>query len=162
MQITEVRVFPVGEDKLKAYASIVLDECFIINDLKVIQGKRGLFISMPSRRRKRGGYRDVAHPLNNETRQMIEDRILEEYQVSLESGAGAAAPEEALLEDPPREEEGRQDLAVVGPPLAAAASNAGGAPQEPAEGAPIAEEGEERSLEEIEELHLRDSFWSVS
>src|SRR5262249_35233429 len=88
MQITEGRGFPVDEGKLKAYASIVVDACFIVNDLKVIEGKRGLFISMPSRRRKRGGYRDVAHPLNNETRRMIEEQVLAEYQRAL--GAAAA------------------------------------------------------------------------
>ena len=92
MQITEVRVFPVDEEKLKAYASIVLDACFIINDLKIIEGKRGLFISMPSRRRKRGGYRDVAHPLNNETRRMIEECVLAEYQRALGEAGAAAAP----------------------------------------------------------------------
>ena len=91
MQITEVRVFPVDEEKLKAYASIVLDACFIVNDLKVIEGKRGLFISMPSRRRKRGGYRDVAHPLNNETRRMIEEQVLAEYQRALGSAAAGVA-----------------------------------------------------------------------
>ena len=91
MQSTEVRVFPVDEEKLKAYASIVLDACFIVNDLKVIEGKRGLFISMPSRRRKRGGYRDVAHPLNNETRRMIEEKIIAEYHKVLTEGGSPKA-----------------------------------------------------------------------
>jgi stage V sporulation protein G len=151
MQITEVRVFPVDEEKLKAYASIVLDACFIVNDLKVIEGKRGLFISMPSRRRKRGGYRDVAHPLNNETRRMIEESVLAEYQRALgEAAAGARlAPRDD--EDLP-DEEGWHEPAVE---PAAAAQVASPVPPPPAEGA-------RSSLEEVEQIHLRDSFWSVT
>jgi stage V sporulation protein G len=73
-------VFPVEEEKLKAYVSIVLDDCFLVSDLKVIQGPNGLFISMPSKRKKNGEFKDVAHPLNRETREMMEKRILGEYQ----------------------------------------------------------------------------------
>ena len=79
MNITQVKVFPVSEEKLKAYVSIVLDECFLVSDLKVIQGPNGLFISMPSKRKKNGEFKDVAHPLNRETREKMEKRILEEY-----------------------------------------------------------------------------------
>jgi len=79
MNITQVKVFPVNEEKLKAYVSIVLDECFLVSDLKVIQGPNGLFISMPSKRKKNGEFKDVAHPLNRETRERMERRILEEY-----------------------------------------------------------------------------------
>ncbi len=80
MNITQVKVFPVSEEKLKAYVSIVLDECFLVSDLKVIQGPNGLFISMPSKRKKNGEFKDVAHPLNRETRELMEKRILEEYE----------------------------------------------------------------------------------
>ena len=80
MNITQVKVFPVSEEKLKAYVSIVLDDCFLVSDLKVIQGPNGLFISMPSKRKKNGEFKDVAHPLNRETREMMERRILEEYE----------------------------------------------------------------------------------
>ncbi|HEY4229005.1 MAG TPA: septation regulator SpoVG [Thermoanaerobaculia bacterium] len=79
MNITQVKVFPVNEEKLKAYVSIVLDECFLVSDLKVIQGPNGLFISMPSKRKKNGEFKDVAHPLNRETRELMEKRILLEY-----------------------------------------------------------------------------------
>ena len=79
MNITQVKVFPVTEEKLKAYVSIVLDDCFLVSDLKVIQGPNGLFISMPSKRKKNGEFKDVAHPLNRETRERMEKRILEEY-----------------------------------------------------------------------------------
>jgi len=80
VEITEVRVYPVREEKLKAFVSIVLDRCFMVNDIKVIQGKDGLFISMPSRRKKNGEFKDVAHPLNQETRSWVERRILGEYR----------------------------------------------------------------------------------
>jgi stage V sporulation protein G len=80
MNITDVRVFPVGEEKLKAFASIIFDDCFVVSDIKVIQGDHGLFVSMPSKRRKNGTFRDIAHPLNSETRKMIESRILEKYR----------------------------------------------------------------------------------
>jgi len=79
MEVTEVRVFPVEEDRLKAYVAITFDNCFVVRDLKVISGNNGLFVAMPSKKRKDGTYRDTAHPLNNETRQMIESRVLEEY-----------------------------------------------------------------------------------
>ncbi len=80
MEITEVKVFPIQEEKLRAFVSIVIDRCFMVNDIKVIQGRDGLFISMPSRRKKNGDFKDIAHPLNNETRRMIEERILTEYE----------------------------------------------------------------------------------
>ena len=83
MQITEVKVFPVNEDRLKAYATITFDNCFIIRDLKVINGNNGLFIAMPSKKRKDGTYRDTAHPLNNETRNMIQKDILEKYDEAM-------------------------------------------------------------------------------
>jgi stage V sporulation protein G len=79
MEITEVRISPVEEEKLKAYVSITLDNCFVIRDIKVINGNNGLFISMPSKKRKDGTFKDVAHPLNNDTRKMIEERVLREY-----------------------------------------------------------------------------------
>jgi stage V sporulation protein G len=66
MEVTEVRVFPVDEEKLKAYVTITIDNCFVIRDLKVIQGNNGLFVAMPSKKRKDGTFRDTAHPLNNE------------------------------------------------------------------------------------------------
>ncbi|HOM29624.1 MAG TPA: septation regulator SpoVG [Deltaproteobacteria bacterium] len=81
MEITEVKVFPVKDnDKLKAYASIVFDDCFVIRDLRVISGTTGLFVAMPSRKRKDGSFRDTAHPLNMETRDKIEKSILETYK----------------------------------------------------------------------------------
>ena len=83
MDVTEVRVFPVDEDKLRAYVTITFDHCFVVRDLKIIRGNTGLFVSMPSKRRKDGTYKDIAHPLNNETRRMIEEKIIAEYEKML-------------------------------------------------------------------------------
>jgi stage V sporulation protein G len=80
MEVTEVRVFPVDEEKLKAYVTITIDHCFVVRDLKVIKGNNGLFVAMPSKKRKDGTFRDTAHPLNNETREMIESKVLTEYE----------------------------------------------------------------------------------
>lgn len=98
MKITEVKVYPANEGKLKAYATMVIDDCFIIRDLKVIQSDLGMFVSMPSRRKKDGSFKDVAHPLNQETRQMIEARIIEEFnKVGL--GLGTTITPAAALEE---------------------------------------------------------------
>lgn len=86
MEVTEVRVFPVEEDRLKAYATITFDSCFLVRDLKIIMGHKGLFVAMPSKKRKDGTYQDTAHPLNRETRQMIEDQVLGEYHRMLTAG----------------------------------------------------------------------------
>lgn len=86
MEITEVRVFPVNEEKLKAYVTITIDNCFVVRDLKVIHGTGGLFIAMPAKRRKDGSFKDIAHPLNADTRDMMERAILEEYERELGRG----------------------------------------------------------------------------
>ena len=83
MDITEVKVFPVDEDKLKAYITIVLDNCFVVRDLKIISGTAGLFVAMPSKRRKDGTFKDIAHPLNQTTRAAMEKRILDAYLAEL-------------------------------------------------------------------------------
>jgi stage V sporulation protein G len=87
MEITEVKVYPTKESgRLKAYATIVFDNDFIIRDLKIIEGNKGNFVSMPSRRRKDGTFRDIVHPLNSDTRTKIENAIIQEYKRLLESG----------------------------------------------------------------------------
>jgi stage V sporulation protein G len=80
MEITDVKVIPVNDKRVKAYASIVFDNCFIVRDLKVIQSENKVFVAMPSKKMKDGTYRDTVHPLNAETRQKIESRILKEYE----------------------------------------------------------------------------------
>jgi len=88
MEITEVKVFPVEEEKLKAYVTIVLDNCFVIRDLKVISGGAGLFVAMPSKRRKDGTFKDIAHPLNQATRTLVEKTVLEAYLAELKNNGG--------------------------------------------------------------------------
>jgi stage V sporulation protein G len=97
VEITEVRVFPVDEDKLKAFASIVIDDVFLISDIKIIDGKHGRFLSMPSTRRKNGTFRDIAHPLNNETRRLIEDKVFRRYEEVLAAERGAPSEVQPVL-----------------------------------------------------------------
>jgi stage V sporulation protein G len=225
MEITEVKVFPIQEEKLKAFVSVVFDQCFMVNDIKIIQGRDGLFISMPSRKKKNGEFKDVAHPLNNETRRMIEDKVLGEYERVLaergeqlpapahhlaESAATAAGPATAAVSADSAAAEGPgaavapaavgapvvpvAPLAAVAPvdgravpapppvvaaafraadaagPAAAPGSLAGhegaeagdGAGAAAAQAAPAPAKPPEKTMEEIEEMHLRDSFWTVT
>lgn len=85
MQITDVRIRKLAkEGKMKAIVSITLDDEFVVHDIKVIEGEKGLFIAMPSKKSADGEYRDVAHPINSETRDAIQRIILESYEKALE------------------------------------------------------------------------------
>jgi stage V sporulation protein G len=92
MNITEVRVSLREDAKLKAFASITLDNCFVIRGLKIIEGKTGTFVAMPSRKRKDGEYQDIAHPINNEARDEMESIVLAEYRRELERAKVAEEP----------------------------------------------------------------------
>ena len=84
MEITDVRVRKVAkEGKMKAVVSITIDEEFVVHDIKVIEGDKGLFIAMPSRKSADGEYRDIAHPINSQTRERIQQMILEKYEDAL-------------------------------------------------------------------------------
>ena len=84
MKITDVRIRKIAkEGKMKAIVSITLDDEFVVHDIKVIEGEKGLFIAMPSRKTSNGEYRDIAHPINSQTREQIQDIILKEYQQAL-------------------------------------------------------------------------------
>ena len=88
MQITDVRVRKVTkEGKMKAIVSITLDNVFVVHDIKVIEGEKGLFIAMPSRKATDGEYRDIAHPINSGTRDMIQSIVLEKYEYALAESA---------------------------------------------------------------------------
>ena len=81
MQITDVRVRKVvSQNRMKAIASITIDDVFVIHDIKVIESDKGLFIAMPSRKTATGGYRDIAHPINPDVRKMFEDETLKAYK----------------------------------------------------------------------------------
>ena len=91
MNITDVRVRKVAkEGKMKAVVSITIDDEFVVHDIKVIEGEKGLFIAMPSRKATDGEYRDIAHPINSDTRNMIQTLILDKFQEVMD-----AEPEEA-------------------------------------------------------------------
>ncbi|MBO8462768.1 MAG: septation regulator SpoVG [Firmicutes bacterium] len=84
MQITDVRIRKVTkEGKMKAVVSITLDNEFVVHDIKIIEGEKGLFIAMPSRKSVDGEYRDIAHPINSDTRERIQALILEQYEAAL-------------------------------------------------------------------------------
>lgn len=86
MQITDVRIRKVEkEGKMKAVVSITIDEEFVVHDIKIIEGEKGLFIAMPSRKAADGEYRDIAHPINSNTRDRIQKLILEKYQETMDS-----------------------------------------------------------------------------
>ena len=147
MEITEIKVFPVNEEKLKAFVSVVFDRCFMVNDIKVIQGRDGLFISMPSRRKRNGKFKDVAHPLNNETRRMIEDQVLEEYERAIQGREGETEEHRQRQDPKPAREKSPEPKQTV-------------ESEETAEPKEAVEALEDKSLEEVAEMHLRDSFWN--
>ena len=88
MDITDIRIRKVGtEGKLKAYVTVTFDDCFVVHNVKIIEGKNGAFIAMPSRKTKKGEYKDVAHPINSDFRGMLQERILQEYDRQIEDGS---------------------------------------------------------------------------
>ncbi len=91
MKITDIRIFPVDEPKLKAFVSIIFDHSFIVSDIKIIEGNKGLFLSMPSKKRRDGTFKDIAHPLNSETRKELEDAVIAAYN-EMQAGKGPGAP----------------------------------------------------------------------
>jgi stage V sporulation protein G len=92
MQITDIRVRKVaGEGKLKAYVTVTFDDCFVIHNVKIIEGKSGVFIAMPSRKTRAGEYKDVAHPIHPEFRAELQKKILDKYDM----GSG---PDDPTLE----------------------------------------------------------------
>lgn len=94
MQITDVRIRKVAQEgKMKAVVSITIDNEFVVHDIKVIEGEKGLFIAMPSRKAADGEYRDIAHPINSDTRNMIQTLILEQYEAMNLGDIDATAPE---------------------------------------------------------------------
>lgn len=80
MKITDVRVRLVSNDKLKGVASITIDDCFVVHEIKIINGKDGLFIQMPNRKSPEGAYKDIAHPIKTEIREELKKVVIDAYQ----------------------------------------------------------------------------------
>ena len=86
MEITEVRINPSKGGRVRAFASIVIDDCFIVNDLRVMEGREGqMFVTMPARKIRNGQMKDIAHPLTSDTRRLIEERVLAEFRLATEN-----------------------------------------------------------------------------
>lgn len=97
MEITDVRIRRVGaEGKMKAVVSVTFDDMFVVHDIKIIQGDRGFFIAMPSRKANDGDYRDIAHPISTQMREHIQDCILERYKTILPQEVAAEISEEEV------------------------------------------------------------------
>lgn len=81
LNITDIRITKVeGDEKLRAFAALVLDECFLVGDLRVIEGEEGYFVAMPSKRKRDGSYKDIAYPLGPEARDFVEKKVLMAYE----------------------------------------------------------------------------------
>ncbi len=86
MEISDVRIRMVNqqEGKLKAVASLVIDGCFAVHDIKIVEGEGGVFVAMPSRKTPDGEYKDIVHPINTKTRELFKERVIEAYRSALE------------------------------------------------------------------------------
>jgi stage V sporulation protein G len=106
MQITDIRVRKVeGEGKLKAYVTVTFDDCFVVHNVKIIEGKSGVFIAMPSRKTRAGEYKDVAHPIHPEFRAELQQKILDKYN--------SGDVEEAPIDDEPVSHESEDESSEV-------------------------------------------------
>jgi stage V sporulation protein G len=91
MEITDIRIRRVTtEGKLKAYVTVTFDDCFVVHNVKIIEGKSGVFIAMPSRKTRNGEYKDIAHPIRPDFRSRLQERILEAYETAPLTDATAA------------------------------------------------------------------------
>ncbi|OGS06527.1 MAG: septation protein SpoVG [Elusimicrobia bacterium RIFOXYA12_FULL_51_18] len=99
MEITEVRMHLRSEDRLKAFATVTFDGAFVVHNMKVVNGNKGLIVCMPSRKIKDGSYKDIAHPINNDFRHTLEQVILKAYNEELAKGGAPAATSAYSEED---------------------------------------------------------------
>lgn len=91
MEITEIRIILRDEERLKGFANVTFNNAFVIRGMKIIAGNKGYFVSMPSRKRPDGTHQDVAHPINNETRSLIEEKVLAAYEEELKAKTAEAS-----------------------------------------------------------------------
>ena len=99
MEITEIRVHLRGEEKLKAFVTITFDNCFVVRNMKIIQGNKGLILCMPSRKLADGSYKDIAHPISMDYRKLLEDKVMAAYDEELKRPGAAAPAPSARTED---------------------------------------------------------------
>ena len=94
MEITEIRVHLRNEEKLKAFVTVTFDACFVVRNMKIIEGNKGLILCMPSRKLPNGSYKDIAHPITMEFRKFLEDKIMAAYEEEEKrsKGSGGAGP----------------------------------------------------------------------
>ena len=98
MQITKVTLRPVAMNKVVAIASIVVDECFVVHDLRVVNGDKGLFVAMPSRKLPNGEFRDICHPINSDSRDALQRAVLDQFEIEGGVSAFASAADETHSE----------------------------------------------------------------
>jgi stage V sporulation protein G len=94
MEITEIRVHLRSEDKLKAFVTVTFDSCFVVRNMKVIEGNKGLILCMPSRKLPNGSYKDIAHPISMDFRKFLEDKIMAAYEEEAKKGGTPSADDE--------------------------------------------------------------------
>mgnify|MGYP002678724472 FL=1 len=95
MKITEVRIHLMGEDRLKAFASVTFDDAFVVRNMKIVEGTNGVFLCMPSRKLPDGTHKDMVHPINQEFREYLEENILKAYEEELKNQSVGKAQEES-------------------------------------------------------------------
>ncbi|MBI5623465.1 MAG: septation regulator SpoVG [Elusimicrobia bacterium] len=100
MEITEIRVHLRNEEKLKAFATVTFDNCFVVRNMKIIEGNKGLILCMPSRKLPDGTYKDIAHPINVPFRKLLEDRVMACYQEEVKKAAMNPGATAARGDDP--------------------------------------------------------------
>ncbi len=91
MKITEIRIHLMGEERLKAFASVTFDDSFVVRNMKIVEGTKGVFLCMPSRKLPDGSHKDMVHPINQEFRKYLEDNILKAYQEELVKNPGGVS-----------------------------------------------------------------------
>ena len=102
MQVTDVRIRRIQTDgKLRAYVSITFDDSFVVHDLRIIDGRKGMFVAMPSKLLPNGNHKDIAHPINTEVREMIQSAVLKEFQATEgeEQSAGGSSTEQKIEQE---------------------------------------------------------------
>jgi len=93
LEITEVRVHLRNEDKLKAFATVTFDHCFVVRNMKIISSTKGLILCMPSRKLQDGTYKDIAHPINMDFRKVLEDKVIACYEDEVRKGTKPSEPD---------------------------------------------------------------------